>query len=122
MELCTDSGGSGFRTCLSVFSAAERWKSHCGILRCTAWTGAVLASGTVTGSFVLDFFPGDCDRTPLLPFDLHICVVFGQYDLPADDDGYQYWLLSDFSCGYPKTLRQISGRTDESASATSSLT
>ena len=77
MELCADSGSSGFRTCLPVLSATERWKGHCSILRGSAWTGTVLASGTVTGSFVSDLFPGDRDRATLLPFNLHICVVFG---------------------------------------------
>ena len=77
MEFCTDSGGSGFWTCLSVLSATERWKGHCSILRGSAWIGTVLASGTVTGSFVSDLFPGDRDRATLLPFNLHICVVFG---------------------------------------------
>ena len=61
MEFCTDSGCSGFGARLSVLSATERWKSHCGIVRGTAWAGTVLASGTVAGSPVPDLFPGDRD-------------------------------------------------------------
>ena len=46
-----------------VFTATERWKSHCGIVRGTAGAGTVLASGTVSGSPVSDLFPGDRDRS-----------------------------------------------------------
>ena len=121
MELCADSGSSGFRTCLPVFTATERWKSHCGIVRGTAGAGTVLASGTVSGSPVSDLFPGDRDRSAFLPFGLYLCTVFRQYFLSGVDDRYQCRLLSDLGCGDPESLRQISGRADECATGTSSV-
>lgn len=121
MELCADSGSSGFRTCLPVFTATERWKSHCGIVRGTAGAGTVLASGTVSGSPLSDLFPGDRDRAAFLPFGLYLCTVFRQYFLSGVDDRYQCRLLSDLGCGDPESLRQISGRADECATGTSSV-
>ena len=121
MELCADSGSPGFRTCLPVFTATERWKSHCGIVRGTAGAGTVLASGTVSGSPVSDLFPGDRDRAAFLPFGLYLCTVFRQCFLSGGDDRYQCRLLSDLGCGDPESLRQISGRADECATGTSSV-
>lgn len=103
------------------FTATERWKSHCGIVRGTAGAGTVLASGTVSGSPVSDLFPGDRDRSAFLPFGLYLCTVFRQYFLSGVDDRYQCRLLSDLGCGDPESLRQISGRADECATGTSSV-